>query len=567
MAIPRVVDAALDRVPADLLLTNGRVLDVLSGELSDADVAITGEHIARVGEARGIHRFDLRGRIVLPGFIDVSAVLETTHLSVSRYGDVALTNGVTTALLDFAGILAVAGSQEVLALLDKVAPQDLDVLFALPLWGGSDERLVPRLFTETSPLTLSFPRLVARRGWLPGKGILSGWGQVLRLPAVDTHLPAFVQSGSCSDEEISALCCLGADVEDGPLSADDALFHLRCGQWVVARAWSGRSPGDFVRTLAQRTRLSRVCIGSGDLDIHQAVDEGLLTGVLKGCIASGCDPVDAIRAVTLNPAELLQLRDRGLIAPGHLADLVVVESLKSLQPYLVVKRGRPVALNGERLHDVTPSATRQGRGVPPLRALSPVHLVVHGHSALCNIVVLTPDGRTELTEQPIHDTDGQLIPSTESDVAKVVVIGRESTDRGAGLGFVMGLGLQRGALCVSFGGLEGHIVACGVDDTSLYTAIRRVATQGGGAVVAENAEVLASVATPGFGFVSDADPTQLAQEFSAVEDACRGLGCELDDPLRAVSTLADVRLPRYRFTTGGLIDVDTGIPLPLRIGD
>ena len=552
------------QTPADLVLTNGRVCNVVTGELLDADIAIYDDRIAGVGSYRGLQTLDLRGRIVLPGFVDAYAVLEASHLTLPEYARLALAHGTTSAVFDFAGIAAVLGLAGLSTLFEDGRHAPIDVYGALPLWAADVWETVPARFDALEPTLLSLPDVVARAGMLTGQALLSGDTAALRWSMPDAPLPAIVAAPGSGASDAAALAVLGVAADRCWLNADEALHKHRQGLWLLAEESSLRSVAADLRLLSRTGRLDRCCLVSGGRSVVDLLSEGHLDAALRRAVRAGIPAVDAVRMVTAAPAALLGLRGRGAVLPGLRADLVVVDNLRDFAVDLVIKNGRPAARHTEILSRPPSPGTPLGRASVRPGALGHEHLVIRGHPGFCRVIALQADGQTAVLSELARWEDGLLLADAERDVCKVAVVERHEASGRVGLGFVRGLGLRAGALCCSFAGAGLHAIAAGVDDDDLLLALERVAADEGGLAVAAHGTVQAAAALPYAGVLSPLPAGELAAAIEQVEQAAWQLGCALPQPFATLASLADVALGQVRLTEQGLIDVPARRRVPVQ---
>ncbi len=561
--MPAELEVALGKVPASLLLANGRVVNVLTGEVLDQDISIAHGRITSVGAGEGLRRLDLRGRYVIPCLIDIEAALATAHLALPRYAEAALSQGVTTALFDFSDLVGVAGAQELARLLSDAHELPLDILFALPLWSGPTRTTMTR-FTEVSPLTLSFPRLVARKGWIEGQSALQDT-KIFELPNnQELLLPLFIDGSRCTSEQLAALALLDAAVERGLVDPEEAVERIRQGLWLSIHHVQGSYPEELVVSLSRQLALRRVCLGSGEVGLEQIAEHGHLLGLMADCIARGADPVYVITAATLHPAQLLRLDDRGVIAPGKLADLVVIDDLRSLQPYMTIKKGRVAALQGEFLLKLPPATLFHRPLDLMLSTPTAEQLSIKSISTVCNVLLGEGNGNFSLHQQLIRAHSGILQPSSEEDLLKLVLLERGArTNPSIGLGFVGGFGLREGAIGLSFAGCGGALVACGARDEDILAVLRQILLNGGGIAIACDGRVTHQLQLPIYGLMTDESPSVLWESYCDLVNACQNLGTTFSDPFAELAAVADERLGGYRFCSFGIIDTEQRQLIPL----
>lgn len=557
----RLADAAAGRLPADLVLANGRVFDVLTGEFREQDVALFGERIAGVGRYRGLQTLDLRGRLLVPGFVDAGAMLEPSHLTLPEYARAVTARGTTTALFDFRDLAAVEGLSGLVGVLHEARGAPLDVYCALPLSTGETWDTAAARFTRLEPMLLSLPNLAARAGRLDGQALLRD-AAALALDGAEPWLPAIVAAPGRGGGEAAALAALGVAADRAWLDQDEALDKLRAGLWLLAEEGALITSVADLKPIARAGLLGRCCLVSGRVTVDFLLEQGQLDHALRQAIQAGLAPAEAIRLVTSQPAALLGLRDRGAILPGCRADLVALDP-RSFAVHLVLKDGKPIARAGEPLG---PPPRQRAVRAHPLRvgALGADRLAIAGRAAPCRVLGIEPAGGTALRWATPRWADGRLLADPAQDLAKIAVVERHTGQGGAALGFVQGLALREGALCCSFAGTGQHLIVAGMDDESMLRALAQVAGDGGGIAVAVGGEVRAAVALPLAGLLSPLPAAALAAAIGAVEEAAWDLGCQLPRPFVTLAALADASQGGLRLTDRGLVDAAAEQLVPLQ---
>jgi adenine deaminase len=550
----RLADVARGRVLADLVLTNGRIFDVLSGDLVEGDLALFGDRIAGIGRYDGLQTFDVRGRIILPGFIDGGAVLETSLLSLGGYCRAVSTHGTTLAVFDFRGIAAVLGLQGLAAISAGGSRPEIDVRCALPLTCAPLWDTAPGRFGSLEPMHLSLPGLVACGGDLDGRTLLDAGGEVLDTSQYEAYLPVIVEAAGVTEEEAAALLALGVVADRAWHSPQEALAKLRQGLWLLAPEGSMASSATDLKWLSKATRLDRVCLVSGPCSAADLVADGHLDAALRRVVHAGVPAGDAVRMVTSQPAALFGLHDRGALLPGRRADVVVVDDLRNFHINLVIKDGRPIARQGVSLLPVVKAEAMQGRQSMHAALIMAEHLVIAGHAGACRIIALEADGTTTVRFGTPSWHDGRLGADPARDIVKVAVLERHTASGRLGKGFVQGLGLREGALCCSFAGSGQNLIVAGIDDASMLAALHQVVSDGGGMAVARDGQVSAALPLPYAGLLSVLPAADLVVAVRHLYEAAWELGCEAAHPFSALASLAHTSAGALRLTEQGLVD-------------
>ncbi|MFW5868009.1 MAG: adenine deaminase [Armatimonadota bacterium] len=553
----RRVEVARGMRPATLALRGGRVLNVFTGDITPADVAICDGFIAGVGEYRGEREIDLGGAIVLPGFIDGHLHIESTMLSPRHFMRAAAARGATTVLADPHEIANVAGLTGVRYMIAASRGGPVDVRVMAP-------GCVPASHLESSGAAfgpddvetmLRWPDVHGLAEMMNVPGVLAGDESILRMLTAAEGRPVDGHAPALSGADLQAYISTGPRTEHEATTLAEAREKLAAGTWVLIREGSAaRNLADLAPLL--REEASRRCLlVTDDRNPVDLLELGYLDLVLRRAVAEGVDPLRAVRALTLNAAECFRLHDRGAIAPGLRADLAVVEDLEEFRVTMTLRGGTPV----DEIEDPPEPEIDAVRGSMHVSDLTERSLRVgaSGHSARVRVIevqpgqIVTGAGEAEL---PVRDGAIQADPGR--DIVKLAVIERHHGTGNLGLGFVRGLGLREGALASTVAHDSHNLVVAGATDAAMLRAARAVIDAGGGQGVATDSEVQALLPLPVAGLMSDRPPAEVAREMRALHTAARSIGSALDDPLMALSFLALPVIPKLKLTDRGLVDVE-----------
>lgn len=560
--ISRLLAAARGDVPADLLLTNGRVLNVFSGEIEPVDIAIFQDRIAGLGPGyQAKRRIDLQGSFVAPGFIDAHVHIESSLCTPAQFAAAVVPHGVTTAVTDPHEIANVAGADGVRFMARSSNNLPLHVVVMAP-------SCVPATDMATSGGTIGVDDLQALRR----QGIVHGLAEVMNYPAVargDDGMLAKIATmsgrpvdGHCpgvTDRMLNAYVAAGVGSDHESITAQEAAEKLARGLYLLVReATNARNLAALLPAIS-RANSRRVCFCTDDRTPGDLLDVGSIDDMVRLAIAAGIDPMDAIRMATLNPAECFGLRDVGAIGPGRKADLIVFDDLRRPRPRMVFSDGVLAARDGALIENAAagPSAMAES----PLGrcdvAWDRVHFDLPARGERIRVIGSQPDQLT--TEHRVlrsKTVAGQSVADVASDVLKMAVIERHQRSGQMGVGFIQGFGMKRGAIAGTVAHDHHNLVVIGSDDVSMLTAAHAAAADGGGLAVAVGQNVVARLPLPIGGLMSDQPIADVAASYRRLIDAAHELGSTLKDPLMAMSFMALEVIPSLKLTDRGLIDVE-----------
>lgn len=560
--LARRVRLALGEEPADLVLRGGRVLDVVSGTLVAGDVALAGDCVVGVGEGyRGVEELDCRGCVVVPGFVDAHVHLESSMVTPPEFQQLVLPRGTTTAICDPHEIANVLGREGIEYYLEAAGHLLLDLWVRLP-------SCVPATELETSGASLGSEDLLALRDHARVLGlaeVMNYPGVLARDPEVLRKLEAFQGrgvDGHCplvTGRELAAYRAVGIQTDHESVSREEAEEKLRAGLHLLLREGSAARDVAALAPLVDPLRSPFLSFCTDDRSPLDVVEEGHLDHALRLAIAQGADPASAYRAVSWSAARRFGLGDRGLVAPGYRADLVVLEDYLECRVREVVAGGRRVASEEPGDFPVQPV----GRDSIRLAPLSPEDFRVPGTGGVRSVIGVLPGQLlTEHLRLEVPVRDGEARPDPDRDILRVCVFERHGQGGGAGRGFARGFGLRRGALASSVGHDSHNLIVLGCEVSDMVVAANRLIELGGGIVLAVDGVVRGELPLPLAGLLSQGSAAEVIDALHHLRGAVRELGCTLPDPFLQLAFLPLPVIPHLKITDRGLVDVDRFELLP-----
>jgi len=558
-AIQRRVAQGQGREPADLVVRNVRLLDLVTGELVPTDIAICGDRIVGTyGTYEGKQEIDGRGRIAVPGFIDTHLHVESSLVTPFEFDRCVLPHGVTTAICDpheMANVLGRSAFDYFLAAAERTV-MDLRVNLS---------SCVPATPMETSGATLDAADLVAYRDhpkviglaeFMNIPGVLNGDpGCLDKLAAfsgghIDGHAP--LMRGKALNGYLAA----GISTDHEATAAEEALEKVRKGMTVLIREGSVCKDLEALVPLLNVATSPFFAFCTDDRNPLEIAHEGHLDFLIRRAIELGVEPLAAYRAASLSAANAFGLRDRGQVAPGKRADVVLLDDLEACLVSDVISAGRLVtdALFAER--EIIPPVGLGSVKLPGVVSASDME--IRGSGTDRPVMGLIPGQIiTEYLRLKLPEENGQVLPDVPNDVAKVCVVARHGHNDNVGRGFVKGFGLKHGALASSVGHDSHNICVVGTNDADMATAVNRLEATGGGFVAVQNGKVLAELKLPVAGLMSDAPFEQVRDELMVLRKAAKDMGVSLEEPFLQLAFLPLPVIPHLKITDLGMIDVRT----------
>jgi adenine deaminase len=551
-----LIRAARGEVEADLVLRGGRVVNVFTHEIVETPVAVLGDRIVGFGDVPAREIIDLDGHYVCPGLIDAHVHIEISMLPPPRFADAVLPHGVTSVICDPHEIANVLGVQGVRYMLDVSEGLDLSVFAMAP-------SCVPTSSMETSGAALKIgdlialaehPRVLGLAEMMNFPGVLAGSDEVLdklhRFPGrrLDGHAPAL------TGNDLQAYVGTGISSDHESVTAEEAREKLRLGMSVFLReASNARNLIDVLPAVTEHTA-RRCAFATDDRVPGELLRDGSIDALVRLAIRGGLDPVTAVTMATVNPAEHYGLRDRGAVAPGRRADLLVTSDLRAFPIELVFAGGRLVARDGRRLRDsVAPPSSLPGT----FQVLWPRDLRLAAAARQARVIgIIEGQLLTTAHVEEVRVEDGVAVADPDRDMLRLSVIERHHATGNVGMGFVRGFGLRHGAMASSVTNDCHNLIVVAADDDDGLLAARAVADMDGGIAVTAHGQVKAALALPIAGLMVDRAPEAVADDLDAVTAAARQLGCMLPAPFMAMSFLALPVIPHLKLTDRGLVDVD-----------
>ena len=534
-------------------------MNVFTGEVEPGNVAICRGRIAGVGDYHQAKEvLDLRGRYLAPGLIDGHVHLESSMLDVAQYARAVVPRGTLAVVTDLHEIANVCGLDGMRYVMDFARRLPLELFLMAP-------SCVPATHLETSGASLGIEELRQVLRW---KGCI-GLGEVMNFPGViggdegvlskidlargkvaDGHAPGV------SGQNLSAYIAAGIYSDHESVSLAEAGEKLRQGMFIMIREGSSEKNLEALLPLVTDKTYKRCLFVVDDRSCVDLLRDGDVDAVVRKAIASGLEPVRAIQLATINTAEYFRLDRLGAVAPGYQANLIVISDLPGLQIDMVFYQGRLVAREGKPLFSAHKPG---GRGLTDTVNIKPFGMEALRLMAAGDVepVIEIVPGQiiTRKRLEKVRVVDGVVMPDVNRDILKLVVVERHKATGNIGLGLVTGFGLKEGALASSIAHDSHNIVAVGTNDEDIFTAVREIEGLQGGLVAAAGGKVLASLALPIAGLLSEEPLEVVVAKLDKLEQVAADLGTTLPSSFSTLSFVALPVIPELRLTDLGLVDV------------
>ena len=565
----------MGRVPADVVIKNCKVVNVFSGEITEGNIAICDGQIAGIGEYEGVEVVDAMGRYAAPGFIDSHIHIESSYVSPEELGRLLVPHGGTTIMADPHEIANVCGEQGLAYMVEAGTHTALDIKYELP-------SCVPATPFENAGAVLDAKEI---EKLIPSDDFI-GLGEFMNFPGVINNdedvidkLVAAKKQGKWIDGHGSGLegNALNAYVSAGILAdhecstVEEMKERLARGQYILLRQGSACHN---LRTLLQGVtpENSRRCLlCSDDRQPKTILHEGHLDNHLRICVEEGIDPVTAIRMATLNAAECFGLKDRGAIAPGYRADIVLMDDLKAFNVNRVWIEGKLVAEDGKYLPTIEKYDISSVKGSVVLKDFSKDKFKMNLKSNKVNVIGILPGGvvTEKLTAEITLDENGEFVFEPDKDIVKVAVLERHHMTGNVACGFLKGYGIKEGAVALSIAHDSHNIIVVGVNDDEMEFAVNALVEQEGGIVLVKEGKVIESMPMPIAGLMSDQSGEWVDEKLTAIHDkAYLELGiCEDVEPVMTLCFMSLIVIPAIKITDTGLFDVTTFSFIPVEINE
>ena len=564
-----ILAARGDLVP-DLVLKNARIVNVFTNDIEPGDVAVKDGYIVGIGEYEGKEEIDIGGKVICPGLIDGHIHIESSMISPSEFAKAVAPHGTAAVIADPHEIANVAGTDGIRFMIEASAGLPVDIFFMLP-------SCVPATPLDESGAELSAAELepfykeeqVAGLAELMNSyGTVRADEEIIRKiqganscgKRIDGHAPfltgkdlnAYITSGVGSDHECS--------------SFEEALEKLKRGQYIMIREGTAARNLEALLPLFDDKYCDRCMLVTDDKHGNDLIDNGHIDYIIRKAVKAGKNPLNAIKMATLNAAAYFGLKNRGAIAPGYIADIIVLSDLDDFTVEKVFKNGLLTVDGGKLVREIKAPAVDKEKYSRVyksfnLREIKPSDFEIRDEGTRKRVIKVIP-GQI-LTEELIVESSSKEA-ETDKDIIKLAVIERHKGTGHTGVGFVSGYGLKKGAIASSVAHDSHNLIVAGCTDDDMALAANTVRENGGGLAVVCDGKVLSSLPLPIGGLMCEMNVNDVEDILRVMKEQARQLGVnEGIDPFMTLAFTALPVIPKLRLLTQGVVDVDKQSYVPV----
>lgn len=573
-----VIDVALGNSPADMVIKNGKLINVHTGEIYETEIAIADQVIAAVGNLSDktigpdTKVIDAQGKYLAPGFIDAHIHFESSMLTYTEFSRMLVQHGTTAVATDLMEIAIVAGEGGINEIFRESEGLPVKLLYPVPSFmseEGELQTIGAALYPEMIEKLIKTPKAVGLAEVL--------YPPILNKSPLSAHMLELAEQYGKTAEghapelygaQLNAYASTGIRSDHESTNKEEALGKLRAGLRVLIREGSAAQDLDAVIKMITEEHVdTRHCaLVSDDIDMLHIYEKGHLDYKVKRAIAAGVDPVEAIQMVTLNPAESLKVDGKyGSIAPGKCADIVLITDLENCVVDSVISNGEYVVEGGKTLYGYKKPEFSQImlNTVKLSKEITAEDLIIkvdsNASKAEVRVIGAKPTSLlTDALEAELDVVNGVVVPSTEEDVLRIACIERYGKGGSIGKSFIKGFGISKGAIATSVGHDHHNITVVGSDAEDMAVAVNRIHELGGGIIIAEDGKVKYELPLPICGLLTDRSGEESALILDQMQKDLHSKGCTMGSPYMTLAFITLIFIPFYGITDKGLVDVING---------
>lgn len=560
MGTKEKIDGAMGRIPCDLVLKNGRIVNVFTNEIIEGNLGILDGVVIGIGDYEGKETIDLKGKYVSPSFIDAHVHIESSMVAPPLFAKNIIPRGTTTVIADPHEIANVSGLDGISYIIDSTEDTPLDVYVMLP-------SCVPATPFETSgailkaadlKILINHPRVKGLGELMDYVGVVNASEDILDKLAIAEGKMVDGHGPNLFGKELNAYAISGVRTDHECTTPEEMIEQLRVGFYIQMR--QGTVTKDVFNLLPalNKDNLRRCLFCSDDKHPEKISERGHINENVNVAIKGGVDPIDAIKIASLNAAECYGLKGKGAIAPGYIADLIVFDSLEAIEPELVFKDGTLVAENSKPLFKVSPDA-----GIDKLvsqvniKEITKEDIRLPLKSNKVNVIKILPDSVvTEKVIREVDVVDGYFKENPKTDICKIVIIERHSGKSTLFTALIEGFGIENGAISSTVAHDSHNLIIIGDNDEDILNCISRTKEMGGGIAISSKGKIIGDIPLKIAGLMSTEDLEIVSDKMNELADLTKPLKIkDRVDPFMTLAFMALPVIPAIKITDKGLFDV------------
>jgi adenine deaminase len=546
--------ATIENDKCDLVLKNGKFINVFTEEIEEGDIGIIDDTIIGIGSYDGVKEIDCSSKIICPGFIDGHIHVESSMVTPESYGNVALKNGVTTVVADPHEIANVLGTEGIEFMLDNSQKSLLDIYFMMP-------SCVPAVSFEENGAILSAEDLSK----FIDKPEVIGLGEVMDVPSVINQVPSMINKLNAFKEKIidghapeisyrslNQYILSGIKTDHECSSKEEALGKIKLGMYVLIREGSAaKNLKDLILAVNDKN-FRRFLFCTDDRHLEDLVEEGSINNAIRLSIQQGIDPIKAYIMGSYNGYTCYGIKNKGAIAPGYKADLVILNDLVKVDICKVIKSGKEIDNNKK------PSYTLKSKNTMNIEKVEEENFKIISNGSKVNVIGVNPGSlETKLLVKPSNAVDGYLDMNEYKDILKIGVFERHKNTNNYSLGYLSGLGIKNCAIAQSIAHDSHNIIVVGDNDGDMAKAVNKLIDIGGGITIVRDGMLIDSLSLEIGGLMTNLPIDYVYNKLKNLNSIVKSYGLTPDmDAFITLSFMSLPVIPEVKLTSKGLFSYD-----------